>query len=122
MEATTPPGEITGTVGFESTCPPTELVPVSCAWVASARAVKPVETATGTHVPLHVPLPVESRGIGGSLSLKLTITLPELIRSPQSSTTVTKIGTGHEVGVLNPLPMLVNTGSSFEGLHEIGVA
>jgi hypothetical protein len=116
MEFTTPPGEITGTAGFADTLPLTETFPVSPCAVADANAVNPL-AATGTHVPDHTPAPVESSGIGGSPSLKLTLTVPVLIASPQSSTTSTAMGTGHEVGVLNPIPMLVKIGSSFEGVQ-----
>jgi hypothetical protein len=57
--------------------------------------------------------------MGGSPSLKLSITDPELNAFPQSSTTWTTMGVGQAAGVLKPVPMVVKTGRSFDAVHVV---
>src|SRR5208282_2081718 len=123
-ELTTAPAPTIGTLGFDDTCPVTCTLPVSGNCWASARTVNPLELWAGTQVPAQVPLPVESRLIGESPSLKLTITDPVLNGTSQSSTTCTMIGVGQAAGVLKPVPIVVNTGSSLVAVHGavVGVA
>jgi hypothetical protein len=59
--------------------------------------------------------------MGGSPSLKLTVTLPALMRLVQSSTTCTTIAVGHATGVVNPPPIEVNSGNSFVGAHPVAL-
>src|SRR5580692_732282 len=78
---------------------------------------------SGTQVPDQLPLPIDSKPMGGSPSLKLTMTVPLLISFPQSSTTCTRIEVGHAAGATKPFVRLVNSGSNFAGVQpDVDVA
>jgi len=119
-ELTTPPAVTTGTVGFDSVRPVTCTLPLSGACSASARTASPAVLFCGTQVPAQFPLPVESRLMGESPSVKLTVTDPVLNAFPQLSTTSTTIGVGQATGALKPIPIVVNTGSSLFGMQVAG--
>ena len=57
--------------------------------------------------------------MGGSPSVKLTMTDPALTALPQSSTTSTAIAVGHAAGALKPVAIVVNTGSSLLGVQVV---
>jgi hypothetical protein len=88
---------------LDDTAPLTEALPVSDEDCASARTDTPLDVVAGVHVPVQLPEPVDSSSMGGSPLVKLTITLPELIWSPQLSTTLS-IGQGPEASDLFDSP------------------
>src|SRR5260370_31715838 len=109
-----------GTLGFSATCPFTCTLPLKDDCRASARTANAeVVLWAGTHVAVQVALPIASIESGASPLLKLTATDPLFTATPQLSTTCTASGVGHAAGVVKPVPMVVNTGSSLVGVHPV---
>src|SRR5271168_3907174 len=111
----TPP--IDGVVGFDCSAPPMLCVPsrggTSC---AASTVITTCEAAfTGCHVALQFPLFSDVRGSDGSPSEKEAVTLPEVMKLPQSSTMVTATGVGQAATVAKLAPSWVNTGNSLVG-------
>src|SRR5271156_3506092 len=101
-----------GVAGLAFSAPPMPCVPWSGG--ASSTASTVITTCVlglrGCQVALQFPLLSEVSGSDGSLSENEAVTLPEVKKFPQSSTTVTAIGVGHAATVVKFAPSCVNTG------------
>jgi len=86
-------------------------------WADAVIATAVVLVFCGIQVPDQRPSPRLERLIGSSPVENETITNPDVIKLPQSSTTVTSTDEGQAAEVVKLWPSEVNSGSSLVGVH-----
>src|SRR5882724_820819 len=120
---TIPPAYTEGVVGLVCSAPPMFCVPCSSGVSCDASTVITTCAAglRGCHVALQRPSFNDVSGSVGSLSENDAVTLPLVMRFPQSSTMVTSIGVGQAATVAKLAPSCVNKGISFLAMQEEAV-